>query len=209
MLLIFWKLFCIFIILLNRCNLCVEMMWTSAMHFLYFSHHCFHWLLWYCSIAMLLLVKIVTAKVNCLCLNYIFASSWIKLCRSITFLMTRKQKMMQLIFIRQARISLHVYLIFCIWLLIQLRNVILSCSMFRWTAASLCTFLLSESQCLLFWTSLQYDAEFDSVMFQVYVLCLTVFSLFLADIRLMLQMQFLILLLLSIFVLLLWRLLLM
>ncbi len=74
-------------------------------------------------------------------------------------------------------------------------------------AASLCIFLLSESQCLLFWTSLQRDTESDSVMFQVCILCLTVLSLFLADVRLMFQMQFLILLLLSISVLLLWRLL--
>ena len=76
-------------------------------------------------------------------------------------------------------------------------------------AASLCMFLLSESRCLLFWTSLQRDTESDSVMFQVCILCLTVLSLFLANVRLMLQMQFLILLLLSISVLLLWRLLLM
>ncbi len=75
-------------------------------------------------------------------------------------------------------------------------------------AINLCTFLLSEFQCLLFWTSLQRDAKSDSVMFQVCILCLTAFSLFLADVRLMLQMQFLILLLLNIFVLLLWRLLL-
>jgi len=47
---------------------------------------------------------------------------------------------------------------------------------------------------------LQCNAESDSVVFQVCVLCLTVLSLFLADVKLMLQMQFL---LLSIFVLLL------
>jgi len=68
-------------------------------------------------------------------------------------------------------------------------------------AANLCTFLLSESQCLLFWMLLQRDAESDYVMFQVCILCLTVFFLFLADIRLMLWMQFLILLLLSIIIL--------
>ncbi len=131
MLLTFWKLFCIFIILLNKCNLCVKMMWTSAMHFLYFSHHCFYWLLWYCIIAMLLLVKIVAAKANHLHFNYIFTSSWIELFRSITFLMTKKRKMMRLTLIRWACISLHAYLIFCIWLLTWLRNVILSCNMFR------------------------------------------------------------------------------
>ncbi len=133
----FWKSFHIFIILLNKCNLCIKMMWIFMMHFLYFFHHCFHWLLWYCAIAMLSLVEIIAAKVNHLHLDCIFASSWIKLFRSITFLMTKKQEMMQLIFIRWTYISLHVYLIFCIWLLIQLRNIILSCSMFRWTCSEL------------------------------------------------------------------------
>ena len=134
---IFWRSFCIFIILLNRCDLCVEMMWISAMHFLYFSHHCFHWLLWYCTIAMLSLVEIVAAKANHLRLNCIFASSWIKLFRSITFLMTKEWEMMQLTFIRWMHISLHAYLIFCVRLLIQLRNVILSCNMFKWTCSKL------------------------------------------------------------------------
>ncbi len=133
----FWKLFHIFIILLNRCNLCVEMMWTSAMHVLYFSHHCFHWLLWYCAIAMLSLVEIVAARTNHLHLDCIFAFSWIKLFRSVTFLMMKKQEMMWLTFIRRAHISLHIYLIFCIQLLTWLRNVILSCSMFRWTCSEL------------------------------------------------------------------------
>ncbi len=112
-------------------------MWTSAMHFLYFSHHCFHWLLWYCAIVMLSLVKIVAAKANCLHLDCIFASSWIKLFRSVTFLMTKEREMMQLTFIRWARISLHACLIFCIQSLTWLRNVILSYSMFRWTCSEL------------------------------------------------------------------------
>ncbi len=34
-------------------------------------------------------------------------------------------------------ISLHAYLIFCVQLLIQLRNMILSCSMFKWTCSEL------------------------------------------------------------------------
>ena len=34
-------------------------------------------------------------------------------------------------------ISLHAYLIFCVQLLIQLRNMILSCSMFKWTCSKL------------------------------------------------------------------------
>ncbi len=133
----FWRLFCIFIILLNRCNLCVKMTWTSAMHFLYFFHHCFHWLLWYYAIAMLSLVEIIAAKINHLHFNCIFTSSWIELFRCITFLMMKKQEMMWLIFIRWVCISLHVYLIFCVWSLIQLCNVILSCSMFRWTCSKL------------------------------------------------------------------------
>ncbi len=137
MLSIFWRSFCIFIILLNRCDLYVEMMWTSAMHFLYFSHCCFHWLLWYYAIAMLSLVKIIAARTNHLRLNCIFTSSWIKLFRSITFLMMRKQEMMQLILIKWACISLHVYLIFCVQLLIQLCNMILFCSMFKWTCSEL------------------------------------------------------------------------
>jgi len=124
-------------ILLNRCNLCVEMMWTFVMHFLYFSHHCFHWLLWYCAIAMLSLVEFVAAKANRLHFSCIFTSSWIELFRSITFLMIKKRKMMQLTFIRWMYISLHAYLIFCIWSLIQLCNVILSCSMFKWTCSEL------------------------------------------------------------------------
>ena len=45
--------------------------------------------------------------------------------------------MMQLTFIRWMHISLHIYLIFCIQLLIQLQNVILSCSMFKWTCNEL------------------------------------------------------------------------
>ncbi len=45
--------------------------------------------------------------------------------------------MMQLILIKWMHISLHAYLIFCIWLLIQLCNVILFCSMFKWTCNKL------------------------------------------------------------------------
>ena len=137
MLSIFWRSFYIFIILLNKCNLCVEMMWTFVMHFLCFFHRYFHWLLWYCAIAMLSLVEIIAARVNCLHLNYIFASSWIDLFRSITFLMTKEWKMMQLMFIRWTCISLHACLIFCVQSLIQLCNMILSCSMFKWTCSEL------------------------------------------------------------------------
>ncbi len=86
---------------------------------------------------MLSLVEIVAAKVNCSCFNCIFTSSWIKLFRSITFLMIKEREMMQLILIKWVHISLHAYLIFCIQLLTQLRNVILSCSMFKWTCSEL------------------------------------------------------------------------
>ncbi len=134
---IFWRSFHIFIILLNRCNLCVKVTWTSAMYFLYFSHCCFHWLLWYCAIAMLSLVKIVAARTNCLHLDCIFTFSWIKLFRSITFLMMKEWEMMWLTLIRWTRISLHACLIFCIWLLTWLRNMILSCNMFKWTCNKL------------------------------------------------------------------------
>ncbi len=107
------------------------------MHFLYFSHRCFHWLLWYCAIAMLSLVKIIAARANHLHLNCIFAFSWIKLFRSITFLMTRKWEMMQLTLIKRMCISLHACLIFCVQSLTWLRNMILSCSMFKWTCSEL------------------------------------------------------------------------
>ncbi len=107
------------------------------MHFLYFSHHCFHWLLWYYTIVILSLVKIIAARVNHLHLNCIFASSWIDLFRSVTFLMIKKREIMQLMLIRWVCISLHAYLIFCVWSLTQLHNIILSCSMFRWTCSEL------------------------------------------------------------------------
>ncbi len=113
----FWKSFCIFIILLNRCILYVKVMWTSAMHFLYFFHYCFYWLLWYCAIMMLSLVKIVAARTNHLHLNCIFASSWIKLFRSITFLRMKKWEIMWLILIKWAHINLHACLIFYVQLL--------------------------------------------------------------------------------------------
>ncbi len=49
----------------------------------------------------------------------------------------KEWEMMWLTFIRWTCISLHACLIFCIQLLIQLRNMILSCSMFRWTCSKL------------------------------------------------------------------------
>ncbi len=86
---------------------------------------------------MLLLVEIITARTNHLHLNCIFTSSLIELFKSVTFLMIKKQEMIQLILIRWTRISSHAYLIFCISLLTWLRNVILSCSMFKWTCSEL------------------------------------------------------------------------
>ena len=111
----FWKSSYIFIILLLRCNLCAEIALTSIMHSLYFSHHWFHWSLWYCTIMMLLLVEIIMKKkMHYLHLNCIFASSWIKTFRSTIFLMINEQEMTWLTFIRWTHISSHACLIFCI-----------------------------------------------------------------------------------------------
>jgi len=73
-------------------------------------------------------------------------------------------------------------------------------------AINLCTFQFSMFQCLLFWMLLQRNVESDSTEFLVCISCLTVLSSCYADVRLMLWMQFLILLQLSTFVSLLWRL---
>ena len=128
----FWKSSCIFIILLLRCNLCAEIALMFATHSLYFSHHCFHWSLWYCVIAMLLLVEIIMKKkMHHLHLDCIFTSSWMKTFRSIIFLMMNDQEMMQITFVKWAYISLHVYLISCVQLLIQLCSMILFYSMFK------------------------------------------------------------------------------
>ncbi len=134
----FWKSSRIFIILLLRCNLCAENALTFAMHSLYFSHHWFHWSLWYCTIAMLLLVKIIVKKrMHYLHLNCIFTSSWMKTFRSTIFLMMSKREIMQLTFVKWACISLHAYLISYVWSLTQLCSVILFCSIFKWTCSEL------------------------------------------------------------------------
>ncbi len=128
----FWRSLRIFIILLLRCNLCAEIILTFATCSLYFFHHWFHWSLWYCAIAMLLLVKIIVKKrMHHLHLNCIFTFSWMKTFRSIIFLMMSKQEMTWLTFIKWACISLHTYLIFCIQSSTWLRSVILSYNMFR------------------------------------------------------------------------------
>ncbi len=142
MLSIFWRSSCIFIILMNKWDLCAEIMSTSAMHFLYFFHHYFHWLLWYNVIAMLSLIEIIVEKLNHLRLDCILASSWINVFRSIIFLMTEKWKMKWLIFISWARMSLHAHLISCILLSTWLHNVTLFCSMFRWTCSELMYILI-------------------------------------------------------------------
>ena len=64
--------------------------------------------------------------------------------------------------------------------------------------ANLCMFLPLEFQCLLFWMLLLHDAESDSEVFLVCILCSTVHLSCHADVKLMLRMQFLISLLLSI-----------
>ncbi len=145
----FWKSSCIFIILLLRCNLCAEIALMSAMHSLYFSHHWFHWSLWYCVIMMLSLVKIIVKKkVYHLHLNCIFASSWMKTFRSIIFLMMSEREMTRLTFVKWVHISSHACLIFCVWSLTQLCSVILFCSMFKWTCSEL--MYISVSRVLMF-----------------------------------------------------------
>ncbi len=128
----FWRSSHIFIILLLRCNLCAEIMLMFATCSLHFSHRWFHWSLWYCIIAMLLLVEIIVKKkMHHLHLDCIFTSSWMKTFRSTIFLMMNKWEMTRLTFVKWAYISLHAYLISCVRLLIQLCSVILSCSMFK------------------------------------------------------------------------------
>jgi len=134
----FWRSSCIFIILLLRCNLCAEIALTSAIHSLYFFHHWFHWSLWYCVIVMLSLVEIIVKKkVHHLCLDCIFASSWMKTFRSTIFLMTSEREMTRLTLVKWTCISLHACLIFCVQSLTWLCSVILFCSMFRWTCSEL------------------------------------------------------------------------
>ncbi len=134
----FWRSSRIFIILLLRCNLYAEIVLMSAMHSLYFFHHWFHWSLWYCIIAMLLLVEIIVKKrMHRLHLNCIFASSWMKTFRSTIFVMTNEREMMRLTLVKRARISLHACLISCVQLLTWLRSVILFYNMFKWTCSEL------------------------------------------------------------------------
>ncbi len=137
MLFAFWKSSRIFIIFLLRRDLCAEIVLMFMTCSLYFSHRWFHWSLWYCAIAMLSLVEIMKKKKHHLHLNCIFASSWMKTFRSTIFLMTSKREMMQLTFIKRARISLHACLISCVRSLTRLCSMILFCSMFRWTCSEL------------------------------------------------------------------------
>ncbi len=137
MLSIFWRSSRIFIILLNKWNLCAEIALMFAMHFLYFSHYYFHWSLWYNAIATLLLIEIIMKESNHLLLNCILASSWIIMFKSIIFFMTEKWEMKRLIFISWACMNLHAHLVSCVLLLTWLRNVTLFCSMFRWTCSEL------------------------------------------------------------------------
>ncbi len=134
---IFWRSSRIFIVLLNRWDLCAKIALTSAMRFLYFSHRCFYWSLWYSAIAMLLLIEIIIERLNHLHLDCILASSWINVFRSTIFLMIEKRKMRWLILISWARMSLHAHLVSCVLSLTWLRNVTLFCSMFKWTCNEL------------------------------------------------------------------------
>ncbi len=132
----FWKSSCIFIILLLRCNLCTEIALMFTMHSLYFSHRWFYWSLWYCAIMMLSLVEIIVKKrVYYLHLNCIFAFSWMKTFKSIIFLMTSDQEMMQITFIKQMHINLHACLISYVQSSTQLCSMILFCNMFKWTCS--------------------------------------------------------------------------
>ncbi len=134
----FWRSSRIFIILLLRCNLCAEIVLMFATRSLYFSHRWFHWSLWYCIIAMLSLVEIIVKKkMRRLHLDCIFASSWMKIFRSIIFLMMSKWEMMWLTLVKRAHISSHACLISCVWSLIQLCSVILFYNMFKWTCSKL------------------------------------------------------------------------
>ncbi len=107
------------------------------MHFLYFSHRCSHWSLWYNAIAMLLLIEIVVERLNHLHLDCILVSSWITVFKSTIFLMTKKREMRWLIFISWAHMSLHAHLVSCVLLSTWLRNMTLFCSMFKWTCSKL------------------------------------------------------------------------
>ncbi len=134
----FWRSSRIFIILLLRCNLCAEIVLTSATRSLYFFHRWFHWFLWYCFIAMLSLVEIIVKKKMChLHLDCIFASSWMKTFRSTIFLMMSEREMTWLTLVKWMHISSHACLISCVQSLTQLCSIILFYSMFRWTCSKL------------------------------------------------------------------------
>ncbi len=107
------------------------------MRFLYFSHRCSHWSLWYSAIAMLSLIEIVVEESNHLRLDCILMSSWIDVFRSTIFLMTEKREVKRLILVSRAHISLHAHLVSCVLSSTWLRNVTLFCSMFRWTCSKL------------------------------------------------------------------------
>ncbi len=86
---------------------------------------------------ILLLIEITIEELNHLHLNCILASSWINVFRSIIFLMIKKWEVRWLILISWTCMNLHVHLVSCILSSIQLRNVTLFCSMFRWTCSEL------------------------------------------------------------------------
>ena len=146
----FWRSSRIFIVFLLKCNLCAEIMLTFTTRSLYFFHRWFHWSLWYCAIVMLLLVEIVKKKEHHLHLDCNNALCWMKTFRSTIFLMMSKWEMTWLTFVKRARISSHACLISCVQSLIQLCNVILFCSMFRWTCSELVYVSVSRVSMLTF-----------------------------------------------------------
>ncbi len=162
MLFAFWRSSRIFIILLLKCNLCAEIVLTSATRSLYFSHRWFHWSLWYCAIAMLSLVEIVKKKERRLHLDCIFALCWMKTFRNTIFLMMSKREMTRLTFVKRTRISLHACLISCVRSLTWLCSVILFCSMFRWTCSELVYVSVSRVSML---TLLNASATWHKVWF--------------------------------------------
>ncbi len=169
----FWKSSHIFIILLLRCNLCAEITLIFATCSLYFSHHWFHWSLWYCAIAMLSLVEIIVKKkMHHLHLDCIFASSWMKTFRSIIFLIMSNQEIMWITFVKQTHINLHACLISCVQSSTWLCSIILFYNMFKWTCnelvyvsvskVSMLTLLnASATWCILIYESTRIERHID------------------------------------------------
>jgi len=154
--------------------------------------------LWYSAIAMLLLIEIIIERSNYLRLDCILTSSWINMFRNTIFLMTEKWEVRWLILVSWTYMSLHAHLISYVLSSTWLCNMTLFCNMFRWTCNKLMYISVFNISMLILLNAF--------AKFLVCISCLTVLSLCHADIKLMLQMQFLISLQLSTLVSLLWRL---